>query len=169
MRDVRMRNWIGLLGVVSSLIISGTLVVAYPTDDGGITYTPHSTIYIFGDEDFNSANGVTGGNGTQSDPFVIEGWEIEAEMSNGITILETSAYFVIRNVHVHSSGIIFHGISLEKLENGRVEDCEISDNWKGLNIRESTNVSVVGNDIVRNEDGILVRNSSNVTIEGNTI
>ncbi len=169
MRDVRMRNWIGLFGVASSLIISGTLVVAYPTHDVANEYTPHSAIYIFGNEEFNSANGVTSGNGTQSDPYVIEGWKIEAEMSNGITILQTSAHFVIRNVRVQSSGIIFYGISLEKLENGRVEDCEITENWKGLSIRESTNVSIVGNDIIRNEDGMLVRDSSNVTIKGNSI
>jgi len=169
MRDLRMRTWAGVLGIVSSLLVSGMLVVALPADDIGKEYTPHSTIYIFGNEDFSTVNGVTGGNGTYADPYIIEGWEIEAKQASGIVIRETSAFFVIRNVYVHSSGSSYYGLSLKNIVNGRVDNCNITNNWKGVNIRESSDVSIVGNEISFNQEGLSARDSSNVTIEGNAI
>ncbi len=164
-----MRTWVGVLGVVSSLLVSSILVVALPADDTGKEYTPYSTIHILGNDDFNSANGVTEGNGTYADPYIIEGWEIEAKQASGITIRETSAFFVIRNVYIHSSESTYYGISLKNIVNGRVENCNITNNWKGVNIRESSSVSIFGNEISFNQEGLSARDSSNVTIEENVI
>ena len=47
--------------------------------DGGVKgYTPHDVIRINGDSDFNSSHGVVSGSGTQDDPYIISGWDIDA-------------------------------------------------------------------------------------------
>ena len=48
----------------------------------------HAPICIEGDEDFTSANGVTSGVGTAEDPYVIEGWIINASEGHGVRIQE---------------------------------------------------------------------------------
>jgi parallel beta-helix repeat protein len=164
-----MRIRAGVVGIVCSLLISGTLVIGDSSSEGGSAYIPHSTIYIFGNEDFNAVNGVTGGSGTELDPYVIEGWEIEAGKVSGITIRETSAHFVIRDVLVHSSEMTYYGISLRNLVNGCVQKSNLTENWKGLNVRESGNVDIIGNDITYNNEGVYIRDSTDITIEGNIV
>ncbi len=164
---MRIRAWI--IGVVCTLLVSGTLVIGGPTREGGDSFIPHSTIYIFGNEDFNAVNGVTGGNGTASDPYVIEGWEIKAGKASGITIRETSAHFIVRNVFVHSSGLTYYGISLRDLVNGRVECSNITENWKGMNIRGSSSVDIVSNNITDNEGGLYIKDSYDISIEANLV
>ena len=41
-------------------------------------YLLHDPIYISGNDNFTTENGVTGGSGTKDDPYIIEGWEIDA-------------------------------------------------------------------------------------------
>ena len=63
-------------------------------------YTPRPPIYINGNENFTEENGVVGGNGTKENPYIIEGWEINASITDGIRIENTTAYFVIRNCYL---------------------------------------------------------------------
>lgn len=164
---MRIRTWV--IGIVCTLLVSGTLVIGGPTNEGGDSFTPHSTIYIFGNEDFNAVNGVTGGNGTAWDPYVIEGWKIKAGKASGITIRETSAHFIVRNVFVHSSELTYYGISLRDLVNGRVECSNITENWKGMNIRGSSSVDIVSNNITDNEGGLFIKDSYDISIEANLV
>ncbi|MEM3445732.1 MAG: hypothetical protein QW115_07170, partial [Thermoplasmata archaeon] len=64
---------------------------------------PHAPIHINGNGEFTSTNGVTGGSGTENDPYIIEGWDIDANGgSYGIWIENTSVYFVIKNCTVYN-------------------------------------------------------------------
>ena len=73
-----------------ALALSGIVfLVPNPTVRTATGYTPHAPIYINGNADFTSANGVTSGAGTASNPFIIEGWEIDADPAWGIEILNT--------------------------------------------------------------------------------
>src|SRR6266699_4457873 len=62
------------------LLISGLLVVSLSARGIVSTATsslqPHAPIVINGNSDFNPNNGVTGGSGTASDPYVISDWDI---------------------------------------------------------------------------------------------
>src|SRR3990170_2421328 len=58
----------------------------------GSGLTTHAPIVIVGNAEFTGANGVTGGSGTPSDPYIIEGWEINASAADGIAILYTTAH-----------------------------------------------------------------------------
>src|SRR5437879_3414694 len=102
----------------STLLIIGLLIVVSLSARGMVSTAtsslqPHAPIMINGNSDFNPNNGVTGGSGTASGPYIIQGWNISASgccsTIPGISINNTSAYFIIRNVYLNawaSPGII---------------------------------------------------------------
>ncbi len=138
----------------------------------------HAIILIDGDAAFTQANGVTGGTGAAADPYVIGGWEIEQSGSVGIGIENTRAYFVIRNVFVHSPDASGWGIGLTNATHGRLEDSNVSGNYGGLYLTSSSNVSITGVNATTNAfagyyvstavyDGVPVV-SENVTLAAST-
>ena len=126
------------------------------------SYTPHDPIYILGNDDFTIENGVTGGSGTSDDPFIIEGWEIEASSMDGITIRNVSVYFTIRNCHVHSGDINNDGIVFINVTNGVMENTIITGNRNGVMFRiqydgkESSENNIIRHNTLtqNNEDAI---------------
>src|SRR5437867_12676200 len=66
---------------------------------------PHAPILIDGNSGFRADNGVTGGSGTATDPYIIQGWDIVVVpyRSPGIAIRNSDSYFVIRNMYIHST------------------------------------------------------------------
>jgi parallel beta-helix repeat protein len=143
-------------------------------------FQTHAPILIDGNVGFTSANGITGGSGTATDPYVIEGWDISLAPQFGIRIQGTSAHFVIRNVYVHdgapSSFVgdseVFGGISLNGAPNGVVENVTISKTKNGITVYESDNATVTNSLVVSNHDGIGVFHSGRsgfVRIVGNNI
>ncbi|MBI4393214.1 MAG: right-handed parallel beta-helix repeat-containing protein [Euryarchaeota archaeon] len=112
----------------------------------------------------NAANGVVGGCGTAANPYVIEGWSIDGALSpecstfedvcGGITIIQTTAYVVIRN----------NVVSHHKLAEIYVED--------SANVRiESNTIGPAGSYLVgvQSGDGIFVHDSAGVSVSGNTV
>lgn len=136
------------------------------------TLSPHNPIHIEGDSNFTAANGVTGGNGTQNNPYIIEGWEINASSANGIEIGNTNAHFVIRNCSAFgdvSSGSKC-GILLDSVTHGKVEHTSLSKNkWCGISLSYSTNNLLVGNTVSENGNGIEIGYSSSNTLSNNDI
>ncbi len=75
---------------VAMLIVStGTIFHISPVHASS-SYTVHSSIRIIGNSGFTQPNGVTGGAGTRSDPYLIEGWSIVA--ANGQAAIETCSF-----------------------------------------------------------------------------
>lgn len=116
--------------------------------------TPHPPISILGDSDFTAANGVTGGSGTASDPYIIEGWDVSSPGGSGraVAIHQTKASFIIRNVYVHSSSI---GVELIGVMGGRIETSRFSDNlYEGVLIWNSVGLTLAGDVFASN--GIFI-------------
>src|SRR3989442_7334230 len=72
-------------------------------------YQPHPIILIDGNGSFTATNGVTSGTGTNTNPYIIEGWNvthISNDVSNfyAIAIRNTTAYFTLRNVYLCGVG-----------------------------------------------------------------
>src|SRR6266508_1697192 len=116
---------------------------------------PHAPIQIRSDADFTPANGVTGGTGTAADPYIIEGWEINASTAHGIEIRDTTAYFAIRNVSTHSGGPSHFGLYLFNVSHGQVHNATSSGNWFGLALDQSDNVSIAMSNFSANLQGGL--------------
>jgi parallel beta-helix repeat protein len=140
--------------VVVLLLLSFLPLVSLP--EVASAHTPHDPIYIEGNLNFTAANGVVGGSGAWNDPFIIEGWEIDATAGffGGITIVDTDAHFVVRDVYVHSGGwlMMCDGIAFYNVRNGRVEDSTLSNNTRGIGLYYSVNITITGNIFIN--DGI---------------
>jgi len=99
------------------------------------SFRPHDPIYIHGNDDFISENGVTDGSGTSNDPYIIEGWEINASSEDGITIIDTNKCFEIRKCYIHSGGSSKDGIVFYHVMNGVINCSIISNNRFGVIFR----------------------------------
>src|SRR5260370_41855453 len=97
--------------MLKTLLIISLMMLAALAARGPVTvqasspFHHHNPVLIDGDASFTSSNGVTGGTGTSSAPYVIEGWSIDASTANGIDSrnVYASIYFVIRKVVFNSA------------------------------------------------------------------
>jgi len=142
----------------------------------------HNPIWINSDSDMiNMAQSNNwNGSGTASDPYIIEGYYINAEnYGYGIIISNVSLYFVIRNNTIVDSILngqfnvnytIGEGILINNTKNGVIENNTIEFNEnQGIFIRNSQNIKVCNNDIESNSWGILAADSNDINIENNKI
>jgi parallel beta-helix repeat protein len=135
-------------------------------------YTPHNPIYINGNSGFTAANGVTGGNGTESNPYIIEGWDINASTADGIYIQHTDKYFIIRNCTIYGGKNNWkHGIYFYNVTNGEIENGDIYNNKDGICLYESpNNNNITANQIYNNSRyGILLYYSPNHNLRNNIL
>ncbi len=135
-------------------------------------YIPHDPIRIYSDAEFTPANGVTGGNGTITDPYIIEGWEIVgAGFENGIVIKDTTAHFTIRNVSLRSGDIEpTVSIDLDNVFNATVTDSIIGGYGYCLSLGPGANISIVDNRIYGAWWwGISGWDLDNLTFKGNSV
>ena len=135
-----------------------------------VKLTTHLPIHIIEDYGFNlPGNGVTGGNGTADDPYIIENWEIDGNGGSYRIWIENtrSVYFVIRNcklLNANGTNLDFpfgSGITLSNVSLGVLENNTCSNNSNGIYLVNSTNNIVKNNDLSSNLDGIMLVSSSN--------
>lgn len=138
------------------------------------TLTPHPTISIVGNAGFNNTvytdNGVTRGNGSATNPYIIEGWTIAASVNkDGIDIEQTNASLLIENVNIQGGNMGSNGIFLSHATNIVVRDTAISSLNDGISILLS-NATVENSLISSNaEYGISILDGENVNLFNNTI
>jgi parallel beta helix pectate lyase-like protein len=107
-----------LLGV---LIISSSILFFSPRVQAG-SQIPHNSITINSDSSFTAPNGVTAGNGSPSNPYLISGWSITGNTGDWIRITNTTAFFLVTNVTLNGSG---GGIVFNNVTNGAVEKAQV--------------------------------------------
>ena len=125
-------------------------------------YTEHEPIYIEGDEDFNEENGVTNGNGTLDNPYIIEDWKINCITYDGIVIKNTSFYFIIKSCYIYNGGLNKDGIVFYNVTNGIIEYNIITGNRNGVMFRsqypgkENSDNNIISNNSIEynKNDGI---------------
>ena len=129
--------------------------------------TAHAPIYINGNSEFTSANGVTGGSGTQSDPYIIENWDIDGHGGTYcIWIENTDVWFVIRNCNLwnatdYNTEPSGTGIYLKNVTNGTLENNTCYDNLiYGIYLFASSNNTLSNNTCTRNCGGISLESGS---------
>ncbi len=155
-------------------LTSLTALVSVPTF--GSSSTPHGPIVIDGDAAFMPTNGVTRGSGSPTDPFVIEGWEIDASSATGIAVRNTRASLVIRDIRVQGAGTFGNdGVRLENVANGRIQNVSITNVYRGIFAARSTNVTIDRSSVISSGaegitgDGIVVFLSDRIAITGTTV
>jgi parallel beta-helix repeat protein len=151
--------------------------------------TAHDPIYIQGDAGFTNESGVIWGSGTESDPYLIGGWDVNASHEDAISILDTTSFFVVSSCYVHDGGDYHSGIILYNTTNGRVvknlclnsywnlglflsNDSIVTDNTcaggrYGLFLLYCDNALLLGNDCSNNSEAITLWYATNCDILDN--
>lgn len=117
-------------------------------------------------------DGICTGNGTYSEPYVIEDLMIDGGGLGSCILIENStAYFRIELCNLYNSGDYpTAGIMLNNTSNGHLIDNICSPNFSGISLYNSHNNTVIGNTANNYNTGygILLWNCDNNTISGNT-
>ncbi len=176
--------------MVLFLLVSTSLVgVSYPVISSSLGN--HSPIRIIGNDQFTEENGVTGGDGTEYDPYIVKDWVIVSDetASQGIFINNTDAYFIIKNCTVSGfqKGITFSevtngiievtkvsgcniGIDVKYSTTDRIINCTCSDylvypDGYGIDIFQSFNISIISSQCYNVRTGIRVTQSSEIILQ----
>ena len=134
----------------------------------------HSPIVINNNADFTVANGVVAGAGTKVNPYLIENWTISANVTNAITISNTTSYFIIRNCKIaHDHYFPNEGIFLNHVRNGKIANCRFDTITNAIHMEDVSNI-LIENTIFANHQlsadlGIFGRDVNGLTIHNNTI
>ncbi|MFX1569923.1 MAG: nitrous oxide reductase family maturation protein NosD [Promethearchaeota archaeon] len=120
--------------------------------------------------------GITTGNGTFSEPYVIEDLVIDAGGSEtGILIENSDVYFRIENCTIYNSGnkslhVTGFGIRLSYVSNSQLINNNCSSNYIGIHIGNCDNITISGNIVNDNYQGIWFCDDCDYnTISGNTV
>ncbi|MFX0015999.1 MAG: NosD domain-containing protein [Candidatus Hermodarchaeota archaeon] len=176
----------GFLLVVTCVLVVAPILITfgtsfYITESKDSSYTIHEPIKISSDTAL-AANAVKG-SGNETDPFILEGWKINAKDHNyGIYIHKTSKYVIIRNCWIEASsshedsGIFIEDVTpgTVTVVNNTVERC-----WKGIVVQGVNSTKIINNTIRFNgaygiayygyyDEHYVKKNANYVTIENNT-
>src|SRR5947199_868409 len=174
--------------VMPVVLLITSFVLLNPILPRAVASQSHSSILIVGNAEFTPANGVTGGTGTASDPYVIQGWNINMCWQcpyYGIEVANTTAYFRIFNVTVSSliTAQPATDILLKNATNGRIDNSVVEYEsifcCGGIIVESSRNIVVNANNVEAGTcnnfsscstyDTVGAYGSTNVTISGNSI
>ncbi len=132
----------------------------------GAELSPHPPIVIASDADFTPENGAVGGSGTPGDPYIIAGWEIDAERGVGILLKDIKAHVVIEGCLIRG-GPRGTGISISGSPYVTVRECRFEGLGTGIFLYESPGAKLVGNDFFGCWTGIQGNSSPSLLIREN--
>lgn len=161
-------------GVFFAVFAAALVFLPTSSADSG-SLTPHDPIDINYEGDFTEANGVVnpGAAGTVEDPYVIEGWIIDASDAVGIDVTYTDSHFVIRNCVIEDGAEdnYYDGISIHYLKEGFgiVENNRLINNNGGVTFANVSNCVSRKNVFRKNSAGMRVIDAENIVAENNRI
>jgi parallel beta-helix repeat protein len=124
-------------------------------------------IVIQNDADFVSYDFP--GNGTESNPFVIEGLNISSLEESCIIISNVIVSFVVRNCTLRNEQTYFPVIRLFSVHNSSIEENIIIGGSEGILGVQARNLGIRGNTICDSFNGLKFVNSLNITAEDNSV
>jgi len=109
------------------------------------------------------------GNGTFSNPYIIENYTIRAIFEHGIEIRNTNLHFIIRNVSItNGRSNYYHGFYLYNVANGTLTNNTADYNLAGFFLVNSDNNTFSNNVAYNNLHGFRFWHSNNNTLTNNT-
>ncbi len=127
---------------------------------------PHEPFEIISDENFTDYDFL--GSGTDIDPYIIEGYEINTTSDRGISVSGTTKYFVIRDCYVDAGS---RGIYIGYVAQGTASIINNTciNNYIGINLWGSSGATIINNTCIENNAyGIRIVYSPSAIIIGNT-
>ncbi len=158
--------------------LSGAIVSNDTRDKAGPRLLmDHGPIVISSDADFatQAASEPWSGSGTEGDPYIIQGYRINASTHNyGIHISGTSVHFMVQSCHIldTSSDMVYGtgtGIRFYDVQHGTVKYLQVmrSKNY-GISIQDSENITIDNTTVIGSPDaeGFYIRSSNGITVTG---
>ncbi len=144
-----------------------------PDKKGFSSGTPHGPIVITSNANFAATALAEGwpGNGSSSNPYIIDGLDIDRGGGAGhcISITNTGVYFVISNCSLTgANATLGAGIYLFQVSNARIANNILYNNYFGIHLYWGTLSTVVNNDCSANGEGIWLNDSDDNTVANNT-
>ncbi len=160
----------GFRPILLILVLAGGFLPGLRIYFVSAAFEPHAPIRIDGNGAFTQPNGVTGGSGTASDPYIVQGWDIDTDASAnglGIGITNTTAFLVLRDIRIHSVSGSGSGIALYNVTNSRIVHMTVSKSYYGIVAQRSSHIEVLKSEMSQNQ--VFLRSSNHVTISENNM
>lgn len=139
-------------------------------------------ITIEGRESFTPQNGVTSGNGSAEDPYVIEGWDIDAGGHNGLYVYYyegPAPHLIVRNLRIHNASAVpdpYHQGSMcctwaiSALTDGAIVDnVTIEDAQSGIKLDGTDRVTIQGSRFTNvSGDSLSLDGATGTIVSGNS-
>lgn len=127
------------------------------------SYNPHEPILISGNQDFIDQSWP--GNGSEVDPFIIEGLNISSPQIP-IDIRYVDVHFIIKDCFLQATTWNYT-INLIHADNGKIEDCVIYSGYGGIKVDYSDNLTITKiNVTAMNWAPAEFQHSNNVNVTG---
>ena len=145
----------------------GSVVLDAMTEFMPAQYEDWGPIFIENADDFE----VYGfpGDGTGSNPYIIEKLNVSTLEDPCIWISDVNVSFVIRNCRIHNQGTSYPAIRLTNVQNGTVEENIIIGGFEGIHGSQTRNLRILENIICDGAKGLGFITSLNITTEGNSV
>ena len=129
---------------------------------------PHSVFWISHDNSFEGYG--LPGSGTEEDPYIIEGYEINGG-SYCINVQSTRAHFIISDCVLRTSDAsgYYAPIRFTNVSNGKIRDCVINSEGHGVRLENSSYCRVARSHIIAEDDGIIISTSRGCLVTNNDI
>ena len=163
---------------LAAFVLLSLLFVPAPASAGSppiaphvMTLAAHAPVLIEGDAALGASDAVVSGSGTPQDPYVMEGWSINASTNPGIAIRNTTKSLLIRNLTLYRAAPIplADGIDLFQVRNVEMANITALATLAAVRVRSSYNISVNGSSALGDGAGLWVDGSTQVTVAGNEI
>src|SRR2546427_1300893 len=152
--------------VLSVLLVFVATVMFLPQFAHSSPGQTHAPIFINGNNAFTADNGVTGGSGTSSDPYIIENWLITTSGS-GIEIDNTNVFFVITNVSIQGMVRPAAAILFSNISNGELTNSIMQGFYVGGSSESSSQITLSEDSYVDVYQAVALQTTTNVLIEKN--
>jgi len=146
-----------------------------PDAPARVSYNIHAPISINGNAAFAAQALAESwpGDGSPGNPYIIQGYDINASSAHGIFIQNTNVYFIIRDCYVHDGGLNSEGIFLLNCVHGTVTDNICTNNYDGILLGwNSNNNTLINNTCSSNNQidmyGIYIEQSNDNILINNT-
>lgn len=156
-----------ILGIAGlTVLVTAAIVVPVVVTNVRVTQLKeHDPIIIWGDSDFELYDFP--GQGTAKDPYKIKKLNITTEGDVGISIWNTTKYFVINNCYVNTNGT---GIQLRSIaaDTAFITDTVLESNPEyGIYVYDIPQIVLTDNICIKNEYGIYIESSLSTSLIGN--
>jgi parallel beta-helix repeat protein len=131
----------------------------------------HAPIVILNNLDFENQANAEGwpGNGSQLNPYIIQGFNFTEDGINLIEITSTTVYFIITKNQFFGAGYTKSGVFINNASNGMVIDNYFTKLGAGVYFYNSTNIYVSNNFYDDVQDAVLTYFSQDSIISNETV